>query len=148
MPRVLLWNGRDLPEELRGLPPGTYLLERLDDPEEAAPAPKAAAIPAPPPPQPVVETPAHTSETVSHGSMAGNALFEIAVEAIELDGKAMRWLLVSILKAIGSAPSALTPDELGAALPEFERRLRLLVQPDQADRAMARLANALMSWSE
>jgi hypothetical protein len=33
MARVLHWNGRDLPEELQGLPPGRYVLE--DDPDEA-----------------------------------------------------------------------------------------------------------------
>ncbi|HEX3757890.1 MAG TPA: hypothetical protein VHW23_04265 [Kofleriaceae bacterium] len=26
------WNGRDLPEELHDLPPGTYLLEAIDQP--------------------------------------------------------------------------------------------------------------------
>jgi hypothetical protein len=30
--RTLHWNGRDLPEELRELPPGTYVVESLDQP--------------------------------------------------------------------------------------------------------------------
>ncbi|HUH04011.1 MAG TPA: hypothetical protein VML75_18570 [Kofleriaceae bacterium] len=30
MVRVLHWNGTDIPEELRELPPGDYVLERLD----------------------------------------------------------------------------------------------------------------------
>jgi hypothetical protein len=30
MSRVLKWNGRDVPEELRELPPGSYVLESLD----------------------------------------------------------------------------------------------------------------------
>jgi len=32
--RVLHWNGRDIPEELRGLPAGTYVVEAV----ETAPA--------------------------------------------------------------------------------------------------------------
>jgi hypothetical protein len=30
--RVLRWNGKDLPEELRDLPAGTYVLEAVDSP--------------------------------------------------------------------------------------------------------------------
>jgi hypothetical protein len=30
MVRVLHWNGKDVPEELRELPPGDYVLEPLD----------------------------------------------------------------------------------------------------------------------
>ena len=30
MVRVLRWNGKDLPEELRELPPGDYVVEPLD----------------------------------------------------------------------------------------------------------------------
>ncbi len=30
MVRVLRWNGKDLPEELRNLPPGEYVLEPVD----------------------------------------------------------------------------------------------------------------------
>ena len=33
--RVMDWNGRDLPEALRELPPGHYVLERVESPEEA-----------------------------------------------------------------------------------------------------------------
>lgn len=33
--KVLEWNGRDLPEALRELPPGTYALERVESAEEA-----------------------------------------------------------------------------------------------------------------
>ena len=41
MPTVVRWNGTDLPEELRNLPAGRYVLEPLDDlptltPEEEA----------------------------------------------------------------------------------------------------------------
>jgi hypothetical protein len=31
MARVLRWNGRDLPEELRQLPPGDYVVEPIED---------------------------------------------------------------------------------------------------------------------
>ena len=30
-PRVLTWNGKDLPAELRELPAGRYLVEAIDD---------------------------------------------------------------------------------------------------------------------
>jgi hypothetical protein len=30
--RTLRWNGKDLPEELRDLPPGTYVVEPIDQP--------------------------------------------------------------------------------------------------------------------
>ena len=33
MARVLTWNGRDVPAELRELPAGRYLVEDLDDTE-------------------------------------------------------------------------------------------------------------------
>ena len=29
---TLRWNGKDLPEELRDLPPGTYVVESIDQP--------------------------------------------------------------------------------------------------------------------
>ncbi len=31
MSRVLKWNGRDLPEELRSLPAGRYIVEPVDE---------------------------------------------------------------------------------------------------------------------
>lgn len=31
MARVLRWNGKDLPEELRYLPPGDYVVEPVED---------------------------------------------------------------------------------------------------------------------
>ena len=30
-PRVLTWNGKDLPAELHGLPAGRYVVEAIDD---------------------------------------------------------------------------------------------------------------------
>jgi hypothetical protein len=48
MSRVVHWNGKDLPEELRDLPAGTYVLEAVDEappltPEEDAGLRKALA---------------------------------------------------------------------------------------------------------
>ncbi len=34
MSRVLNWNGRDVPEELRGLPAGRYVVQSLDEATE------------------------------------------------------------------------------------------------------------------
>ncbi len=41
--KVLTWNGRDLPEALRELPPGTYTLERVESAEEAGITPETEA---------------------------------------------------------------------------------------------------------
>jgi hypothetical protein len=82
-------------------------------------------------------------ETVSMGTVKGNALFEKAVESIGLDDKTVRWLFVSVLSTMGHSPETLTPDELGNLLPEVDRRLRLLVKEPQADQAMKRLYRVL-----
>jgi hypothetical protein len=37
MNRVLKWNGRDLPDELRELPPGRYVVESVDVAPELTP---------------------------------------------------------------------------------------------------------------
>ena len=37
MSRVLKWNGRDLPDELRELPPGRYVVESVDSAPELTP---------------------------------------------------------------------------------------------------------------
>ena len=37
MARVLKWNGHDLPDELRELPPGRYVVESLDAMPELTP---------------------------------------------------------------------------------------------------------------
>jgi hypothetical protein len=89
-------------------------------------------------------SPLDPKATVPLGLTNGNELFEKAVVAIGLDGMTTRWLLISVLGATGTEPSALTPDDLGAALPEVERRLRQLVQPSQADDCMARLRRILI----
>jgi hypothetical protein len=37
MARVLKWNGRDVPDELRELPPGRYVVESVDHAPELTP---------------------------------------------------------------------------------------------------------------
>jgi hypothetical protein len=37
MVRVLKWNGRDVPEELRELPPGEYVVESVDSAPDLTP---------------------------------------------------------------------------------------------------------------
>jgi hypothetical protein len=85
--------------------------------------------------------------TVPLSTLPGNDLFEAAVSAVALDESTVRWMLTSVLRTIGATPENLTPEELGNTLPEVDRRLRQLVQPEQADKAMARLYSALMGWS-
>jgi hypothetical protein len=92
--------------------------------------------------------PTPTPTAIPLHAAAGNELFEKAVAAIALDELTTRWLLVSVLRTIGARPQTLTPDELGVLLPEVDRRLRQLTQPEQADRGMACLRRALMGWQE
>ncbi len=73
------------------------------------------------------------------GGTWGNALFERVVVAIGLDERTTRWLVTSVLNTIGATPTALTAEELGNLLPEFDRRLRKLVRGAQADAALKRL---------
>jgi hypothetical protein len=82
--------------------------------------------------------------TIPLGLTNGNELFEAAVVAIGLDSMTTRWLLISVLNSTAVEPASLSPDDLGAALPEIERRLRQLVLPGQADDAMARLRRILL----
>jgi hypothetical protein len=86
--------------------------------------------------------------TVPIADVKGNALFEKAVAATELDDATMRWLLFSALKTIGSTPAKFTPDELGSLLPEIDRRLRKLMQDAQADLSMKRLFHVLFDQAE
>jgi hypothetical protein len=86
--------------------------------------------------------------TVPLATAPGNALFEATVKAIGVDDPTTRWLLISVLNTIGGKPEELTPDELSNALPEVDRRLRQLMQADQADKAMTRIYHVLMGWAE
>jgi len=84
--------------------------------------------------------------TVPISATRGNALFDRAVGAIGIDDGTSRWLLYSVLNMLGATPATLSPEELGHALPEVDRRLRQLVLAAQADAAMTRLYKTLMSW--
>jgi hypothetical protein len=88
------------------------------------------------------------SSTVPIGAAKGNALFEKAVAALALDDSTTRWLCVSVLNTIGSTPVTFTAEELGNLLPEFDRRLRKLLQDAQADQAMRRLYRVLFEQAE
>jgi len=88
------------------------------------------------------------SATATFSVMVGNPLFEQAVEAIGLDDGTTRWFFVSVLNMIGASPGTLTPDEVGVALPEVDRRLRQLVLAAQADAAMARLYKVLFACAD
>ncbi|HTM21044.1 MAG TPA: hypothetical protein VL172_11065 [Kofleriaceae bacterium] len=74
---------------------------------------------------------------------SGNELFSRAVGAL---GGANSLILRDTLKAMGSGPDRLTADELGVALPEIERRVRMLMQPQAASDCMARLRHVLLTW--
>src|SRR5258708_3755813 len=80
--------------------------------------------------------------------VGGNTLFDRAVFAIGLDGALTRQLLSVVIAQVGSSPKDVTPDELGALLPEIESRLRLLAPADQARKATARLREMLLKWAE
>ena len=84
--------------------------------------------------------------TLAIGVLEGNKLFEKAVAAINLD--AGKTLLQSVVKTLGIAPAALTPDDLGHLLPEIDRRLRQLVPDAQADAALKRLYRVLFEEAD
>jgi hypothetical protein len=84
--------------------------------------------------------------TVRLDMARGNELFERSIAAVGLEETTSRWLMASVLKSIAVSPLELTPEDLGILLPEADRRLRQLVQPEQADQAMSRLYKMLMAW--
>jgi hypothetical protein len=86
--------------------------------------------------------------TVPINADKGNALFEQAVHAVALDENTTRWLLASVLNAIGATPAKLTADELGNVLPEIDRRLRQLLPDAGADTALKRLYRLLFTQAE
>jgi hypothetical protein len=86
-------------------------------------------------------------DTVPFSTVApGNELYHRAMFAIGLSSTAVAAVLQGALRAIGSRPDSITIDELGAMLPEIERRLRLLVPAEDAVRAMGRLRRLLFEW--
>ncbi len=90
----------------------------------------------------------HRLLTVPMSGTWGNALFERVVTAIGLDERTTRWLATSVLNTIGATPGTLTAEELGNLLPEFDRRLRKLVQGAQADAAVKRLFRVVVEQAE
>ncbi len=78
----------------------------------------------------------------------GNDLFYRAVFAMGMNGTASGTILIDTLVALGSSPLTVTIEELGASLMEIERRLRLLVQPDDATKTIARLRHFILRWPE
>ncbi len=78
-------------------------------------------------------------------SIAGNDLFDRAVEGQD---PTLAAVLHETLSLVGSSPEELTPDQLGTVLPEVERRLRLLMQGDQARAVIMRLRRVVLGWEE
>jgi hypothetical protein len=77
---------------------------------------------------------------------AGNDLYHRALFAIGKHSSAVSTVLESTMRAIGATPGGLTMDELGAMLPEIERRLRLLAPSDEARACMGRLRRLMFEW--
>jgi hypothetical protein len=78
--------------------------------------------------------------------MVGNELYHRAMFAIGLAGAAVSAALTSTLRAIGSTPATLVIDDLGAMLPEIERRLLLMAPHEDVVKAMVRLRKLVLEW--
>jgi hypothetical protein len=78
-------------------------------------------------------------------SIAGNDLFDRAVEG---EDPTLAAVLAETLTLVGIAPEELTADQLGHVLPEVERRLRLLMQGDQARAVIMRMRRVVLGWEE
>jgi hypothetical protein len=78
-------------------------------------------------------------------SIAGNDLFDRAVES---EDPTLAAILVETLALVGVDSETLTPDQLGSVLPEVERRLRLIMQGDQARSVINRLRRVCLGWEE
>jgi hypothetical protein len=89
-----------------------------------------------------------TRKTLEEEIHTGNALFDLTARAMGTDAVISRRVLAEALGTIGSFPNTATLDELGALLPEVERRLRLIMPPEMADRALGRLRRALIAWAD
>ena len=79
---------------------------------------------------------------------AGNDLYHRAMFAIGKHSTAVAAILESTMRAIGVSPATLTLDDLGAMLPEIERRLRLLAPPEEAGASMGRLRRLMFEYEE
>jgi hypothetical protein len=90
----------------------------------------------------------HAKRTLEETVITGNDVFERVSTCIGMDAMASRKLVADVLKPIGSAPLRCTIEEVGALLPEIERRVRLLVRDEIADHAVRRLRRLLLTWDQ
>jgi len=88
----------------------------------------------------------HAKRTLEETLITGNDVFERVATCIGLDAMTSRRLLAEVIKPIGSAPLRVTIEEVGALLPEIERRVRLLVRDEIADHTVRRLRRLLLTW--
>ncbi len=70
---------------------------------------------------------------------AGNEVFHGLVAALGLEGGFTVPLISESLRLLGATPENATPEDVANALPEIERRLRLVMPPGIADPAIGRL---------
>jgi hypothetical protein len=76
-------------------------------------------------------------------SIAGNDFFDRAVEG---EDPPLAAILLDTLQLVGATPEHLTPAQLGDVLPEIERRLRLMMDPDRARSLIGRLRRLVLGW--
>lgn len=76
-------------------------------------------------------------------SIAGNELFDRVVHDTE---PSLAPILIDTLKLVGSAPEEMTHEQLGDLLPEIERRLRLVTDPEVVRNTLARTRKILLGW--
>jgi hypothetical protein len=57
-------------------------------------------------------------------------------------------VVAETLSLVGASPEHLSADQLGTVLPEVERRLRLLMQGDQARSVIMRLRRIVLGWED
>lgn len=89
-----------------------------------------------------------TKTTLEEEIHAGNALFDLIARSMGMDAIMSRRILAEALGTIGSGPKSATLEEFGVLLPEVDRRLRLVMPPEMANRAVARLRRALLAWDD
>jgi hypothetical protein len=73
----------------------------------------------------------------------GNPLFARAAIALGLDEEVGRDVLSDVLLARGVSPTSVTAAEIGAALPDLEKRLRLFVNDAFMAALLARVRSTI-----
>lgn len=77
----------------------------------------------------------------------GNPLFEQVAFTLGLDGELARNILADALRLIGASPQLVSLEEMGALLPELERRLQLLLpNHSQCAARVLQVQKMLMHW--